>query len=572
MKDRLELAAIGGVAGLSLWAFFEFLPQIVGKGWGLHVALTMVLAFFVSLLALVGPEKPQRALLPSALLACLAGALALMGILRFATPRDYYAVGHTIVAMGAMMFIAIPFAAAELEERGGWRQYARLFDAAWGIFIRYFAGWLFAGLILLVLYLSDELLKLVGIRIIDDILKIDVVRYTLIGAVFGLGVATVHELRDYVSPVLVHRLLRMLVPLVLVVVVIFLGALPFRGLSDLFGDLSTAAVLMSVAFGAITLITTLIDRDNENASDVRLMVVSARALAVLLPCLVALALYAVWLRVATYGWTPERVIAAYVMVFLVGYSVSYAVSALRGAGWMGKLRQCNLGLAIAVCVGAGLWLTPLINAEGWSAKSQLARYLNGKAEAEGLPLFEMAHDWGLPGLRALETLEDADDVALGAMITRAKSANSSWAYTRDLDTNEIVDLKADLVARIAVRPEGSSVVPLLKDMPIRALRQVEKLCKAGTQQTCVVVFLPAGTQGYSATEAVLVSRERSAVWAVAREGTETNLRSISAYGPDKRTTSHPRDMFDSVMSGKFTFESVSRSYLKVGDTVLVPYN
>lgn len=571
LKDRLELAAIGGFAGLSLWAFFEYLPDAIGDGWGLHFALSFVMAFFVVLMALVGPEKPQRALLPSGIIALAVGLLALMGALRFETPKDFFEVGHTIVALSVFLFIAVPFAAAELEERNGWKQYTRLFDNAWGIFIRYFAGWLFAGLILLVLYLSDELLKLVGIRIIDDILGIDVVRYALIGAVFGLGVATVHELRDYVSPVLVHRLLRMLVPLVLVVVVVFLGALPFRGLSDLFGKLSTAAVLMSVAFGAITLITTLIDRDDESASEIRLMVMSARALAVLLPCLVALAIYAVWVRVVTYGWTPDRVIAAYVAFFLAIYAVSYAIAALRGAGWEGKMRRSNLYIALAVCAGAGLWLTPLISAEGLSAKSQVARFEAGKTETQELPLYQMAHKWGLPGERAISTLTETEEVELIALVEKAQKARSVWAYNKETDSERSEGLRASLVTRVAVKPAQTDVAALLVDMPLHALRQVDRLCKPGAQKTCVLVMMPEDGRGFTRNEAILLSSVDGSAWDMSRRGNELTLSGIAAYGPDKNPKSQPRDMFDRVMRGDFSLEPTSRVLLTFDETVLVPY-
>ncbi len=573
LKDRLELAFIGGVAGLSLWAFFEFLPEIVGQGWGLHFALSFATAFFAALMALVGPEKPQRALLPSAALALVVGVLALMGALRFATPVDFIANGYALVALSALMFIATPFAAAELEAKNGWRDYTRLFDTAWGIFIRYFAGWLFAGLILLVLYLSDELLKLVGIRLIGDLLDVDIIRYTLLGAMFGLGVATVHELRDYVSPVLVHRLLRMLVPLVLVVVVVFIGALPFRGLSDLFGRLSTAAVLMSVAFGAITLITTLIDRDDDNASEAKLMRLSARALALLLPCLVALAVYAIWLRVAEYGFTPDRVIAAYIALFLSAYALCYAYFALRGHGWQGKMRQSNLYIALAICVGAALWLTPLINAQALSAKSQLARFQAGETEADSLPLYQMAHEWGRPGAAALKELEASGDTALVALIAKAREASSVWAFGTETRETRSVDMRASLAGRIAIRPASAAVAPLLEDMTFYVLKELDKLCEKGPQPTCVIVMLPKAGRGFSKSEGLVFAQGNATAYDMARQGNSLVLRGMTAFGPDSSDVkmSQPRNMFDLVMKGEFALKPESRVLMNIGDVVLVPF-
>ena len=74
-------------------------------------------------------------------------------------------------------------------------------------------------------------------------------RQRLVWLVLALAVVT--ELSDYVSPFLILRLLRLMLPPVLLVLAVFLLALPLRGLSGLFGGLSAAATLLAmVAAGA----------------------------------------------------------------------------------------------------------------------------------------------------------------------------------------------------------------------------------------------------------------------------------------------------------------------------------
>ena len=81
-------------------------------------------------------------------------------------------------------------------------------------------------------------------EIISDLLDIDGVPFVLTGLVLGLAIAVVNELSDYVSPYLILQLLRLLLPVLVVVMAVFIVALPFRGLSGLFGGLSAAATLM----------------------------------------------------------------------------------------------------------------------------------------------------------------------------------------------------------------------------------------------------------------------------------------------------------------------------------------
>lgn len=571
MKDRFELAAIGAVAGYCLWGLFEILPDVIGQGFLLLAVTVAATVFFSVLMALVGPERPLRAVLPSLGLGLLTGGLAFWSALRFETVHKVNNAAHPFMALFVLALVGAPFAAALLEEKQGWRHYRRLFDSAWGIFIRYVAGWLFAGLIILVLLLSDELLKLVGITIIGDLLDVDWLRYAVLGAVFGLGVATVHELRDYVSPVLVHRLLRMLLPLVLVVVIVFIGALPFRGLSDLFGKLSTAGVLMAVAFAGITLITAVIDRDDESASHLKAMTVAARIMALLVPVLVALAIYAIWLRVAAYGWTPARVIAAYIALFLLGYGVSYLWAVLRGEGWQARLRQSNLYMALAVFGGAVVWLTPLINAERISTGSQVARYEASVGAPEALPLYEMAHDWGVAGKAGLEQLAALADAPLAARIAQAKDARSRWSFqNREAGLDEAA-LRVALGARVTVWPEGGDLASLLEEMNHTLLQRIERECPDAEPQGCAIVLLGQTADPVFRNDALFVTRER--VMSLERhQGGSLYLRAAQAYDAQGGQSAPSAAMLERILAGAFELKPMVRSYLAVEDQVIIPYN
>lgn len=573
MKDRLELAGIGAIAGLCLWSLFELLPDVVEEGF-LLLALTVgASVFFSVLMALVGPERPLRAVLPSLALGGLTGLLALWSGLRFQTVDGFFDAGHPLMALFVIALVGAPFAAATLEDRAGWRDYARLFDSAWGIFIRYVAGWLFAGLIFVVLLLSDELLKLVGIRIIDDLLDIDWLRYTLVGAVFGLGVATVHELREYVSPVLVHRLLRMLLPLVLVVVIVFIGALPFRGLSDLFGKLSTAGVLMAVAFAGVTLITAAIDRDDENASEMKLMTFSARIMALLIPVLVGLAIYAVWIRIAAYGWTPQRGMAAYTAVFLIGYVGWYLWSVLSGAqGWQGRLRQSNLYMALVVWGGAVLWLTPLAHVEALSVRSQVARFEAGTVKAAELPLYEMAHDWGRVGEAGLAKIETMADAPLKERIVAAREAKSVWQFKTVARAENDTALRAKLTNRIKILPEGEGHTSVFEAMERGTLMALERHCPEGTEPSCAIVMLGAGADAVFSGDALLVAQEQPRVWTLRLQSGQYYLQQALAYDAAGRERAVPENLFEQVTAGAFELKPKIRNVLGVGDLSIIPYN
>jgi hypothetical protein len=462
--DRAVMAAIGGAAGLALWLHVDLLPDHLENLRFVLLSAALMLGGFAIVMALVGPVRLGRVVPGALVLAIPAALLAFWASWRFAEVEGFWQAGHGAVAYGLILFVGTPFVAAALHAPGGWRDYARLFDISWTIVVRYVAGGLFVGLFWAVLMLSDGLLQLVGVDVIERLIEQDAVPYVLSGVVLGLALAVVHELRDYVSPFLIHRLMRLLLPVLLLVELIFLLALPLRGLSGLFGQFSAAATLMGVSFAGITLVSTALDRSDAEAADSKVMVWSARGVSLVLPVLSGLALYAVWLRVGQYGWTPQRLMAAMAGGYLLAYGLAYAGAVLGAGAWMARVRRANLWMAIALVAGAALWLTPVINAERISAQSQLGRAvadLQGpEAPSPGdMALWQLAHEWGIAGAAALVRLEQAaqgQDEIVNA-IAWARAANSRYAYSRQLVDGDPSHELAELVVLLAVRPETQEI-------------------------------------------------------------------------------------------------------------------
>ena len=449
--------------------------------------------------------------------------------------------------------------------------------------MRYAAGWLFVGVFWIVVFLSNALLELVDIDIIDVLFDIDWVRFALSGAVLGLGLAVAYELRDFVSPHLLLRLLRLLLPIVLLVVAVFLAALPFRGLSGLFGGFSSAATLMGVAIAAISLISTALDRDDEYGINTLGMKAAARALAITAPILAGLSLWAVGLRVAEYGWTPQRVLAVTVAMVLLVYGVTYAVAALRGRGWRRAIRRSNVGMALMALGVAALWLTPVLNAERISASSQVSRFAEGEISVGQLPLWELAHDWGHAGQAALETLsviaQEDGATDLAARLDVLAQAESRFEFERSIDAQTALAGLDAWVPQIAVRPEGAiRLTPdMFADLPdFRLLRWQEGcLSTAGTQPGCVWVtgdFLPgAGAQA----QAILLYRSGSGVAAnhvtVMDGKISDRVRELYDMGNGVWALLPP-ETIDQALAGEFRIAPSGISALELNGARLVPAN
>lgn len=460
---RWVLPLIGGCSAAFLWLLADVLPDlIVEKRWLLLMISTAV-GVSSSLLVTVGPLRFQRAAIYAAGIGLVGGGLLFASSWRFldvATTVDAF---HPFAALFVFISLSTPFAIAIETAPQGWRDYEALFDSAWSIFVRSVTGFSFLGLFWLVVFLSDALLGLVGFDYIGELISHNFVWMVLSGIVLGLALAVLDELKTVVSTMrgLALQLLRLLLPLVAVVVALFIFLVPFQGLGEVFGSFSAAATMLAMAAGGASLITAAVEARDDDAARSRLMVTAARGLSLLLPVIVAIAAYAIWLRVAQYGWTPPRLGGAIAALVMVAYSFCYAVAVALGAGWKAHIRRANVYIALLAITLSVLWLSPVLNAERISANDHIARFLSGKNKVKDLELHKLGEDWGHPGRKALTALRKAEippeSHALARALVAYDEGQSEWEIRQAGLAEENQIAQAKLMATIPVRPFGQEI-------------------------------------------------------------------------------------------------------------------
>jgi len=577
--DRLVLAGIGALSGLAGWLLIDVLPDRVENERAIMAIAALMWAFFGSLLVSIGPLPLRRAVLAGLAVSVVPALLFFWASFRFDDIESFLTSASPLCAFAILATVPLPFLIAGLSENSRWNDYPALFDNAWNIVVRYGVSWVFVGIFWGVVFLSDQLLKVVGLEIIEDLLDIDVVPYLLSGSALGLGLAVVHELRAYVSPYLVLRLLRLLLPVVLIVVAIFVVSVPVQGMSGLFGDLSAAGVLMAMAIGAVTLITTAIDQNNELAVAPGIMRKITRALGVLLPILAALSVYAIWARVNQHGWSPDRIAATIIAVFVLAYALIYALAVVGNANWMGRIRKANITMALALVGVAALWLTPAINPQRISTNSQMARFQDGKTAVANLPLWEIGREWGRAGksaLAVLENYEGPDAAALETSLLALDESSNKWNFKHDIvenSTEKTADL-ARLRGLFQIRPLGKDLpenfAPGVKLQSM--LNGCETLTPAG-KPACVGVFtdlLPArpgdellvvwSNSGRQSIDVQVWTQDDADTWVRYRQPVALGDGNIYGLKPD---------VIDDLLNGDFTIQPANLNTLKVSDVELL---
>ncbi|KPA21918.1 hypothetical protein shim_18030 [Shimia sp. SK013] len=561
MAGRVEMAIVGAAAGLAMWALVDKGRDIVTNPHAYLATVSFAAGFFAILLGLSGPHRVARAALPALLLGGIGALLITLSGLRFGTLDEIGQAGHPIAGWALFLCIATPFAAVRLVQHESLTDYGRLFDTSWSILVRYSAGWLFSGIFFGVAFLSHALLDIVGITIIEDLLEHEPVLWAFVGFSLGLGLSVVHELRQYLSPYLLLRMLRMLVPVVLVVVAVFAAAALFQGPDQLFGSLSRAATLLAVALVMISLITIALDRSDADAFEPRWMQLSTAALAMLLPVIAALATYAIWLRVAQYGWTPTRLLSAAVAFVIVLHAVAYLVCVVMGAGWMARVRRANVWIAGATLVSIAAWMSPVLNAERISTSNQMARAESGAVRPDQAPLWEMQHEWGKAGRDGLEALKVSENVAL------AKAAEEVSKGRRPGREDQRAEMVQQLLEVLVVLPAGEQITAdQIGNMSSWELAEFED-CGEDPENRCVLVFGDFGAT-VEGRQAILLQSEpgRSSWrrWMVTFDSNSVDFQRLaSRYS---LTKAHIQRLVD----GDYRVAPSSLNSLWIGDFEILP--
>ncbi|WP_435231501.1 DUF4153 domain-containing protein [Pseudopelagicola sp. nBUS_20] len=574
---RVELVFIGGAAGLSIWALLEKAHGVLTNP-QLFVGVTSAISgYFVVLLALIGLTTLLRSAFAAAVIALPAALLLFWCSLRFDTLETFVEAGHPIFTWALFLFVGTPFIGVWLENSRETFNYARLFNCTWAIVVRYSASWLFVGLFWVVIFLSDALLQIVGVRMIEKLVEIEPVNFVLSGAVLGLGLSVVFEMREYVSPFLLLRLLRLLMPVMLVVVLVFVSSLVLRRSPELFGELSPAATILAVAIGAISLISVALDRRDVEAVTSVWMRGSAALLAVLLPILACLAAYAIWLRVVQYGWTPSRLLASTVCTFILIYGVCYAGSVFLRGHWMARIRRVNTLLAGGILLVCAAWLSPLLNVESISTNSQVARYLSGAANIKQAALWEMAHEWGRSGhqgLIHLEKLPEGAPVALSEAIAVARKSVDRYRYEEVNEIRSEVSSEKALALHALVRvlPVGLDLNSgVWNALPHYRLEEWLDLCRRDRAPGCVLI-LDEFDPTKSGKEGILLLPGRGDTYNAMSVRLEGDAFTAGSYINGFGSVGIKRDHVQKILGGSYRIGPSSQKSLWLGDIELRPKN
>ena len=382
--------------------------------------------------------------------------------------------------------------------------YSSLFRNSWRNFLVVCLSAVFTVLFWVLVRLWGELFDLIGITFFSQLFRTDWFIIPVLIVAFGLAVVSFRELTRVIDVIarLLSGLIRLLLPLVVIVAVLFLLALSFVGLDALWSTGQGTRLLLWL-LAAMLFFANAVYQDGTEAAPypkaVHRLIYGGLCVT---PVLGALALYGLAERIGQYGWTIERSWAVVAWSFLMLFSLGYVYGIVRrGDAWTAELARVNTFMGIVVAVVMLLANSPVLDFRRISLASQVARVERGDIEAQALDFAYIGRNLARPGYLLMNGAEQAGiEITAETRLAIADAADDAGASEGGLSDDEV---RARFWRELTYRPEPFAVSPGLRAEIERATYDPE------TQSVLVRIDL----NGDGQDEYVLIRQNGANVWA-----------------------------------------------------------
>ena len=457
----LVIAFVQGLILLALYRAFET------DSWPSESPLwsfpLWTLAAAVPLLLLLSIDRANF-LSASKQVAALGAVLALLAIYTGwqAEPFGEFEVFSLSFAFSCSITLACFKALMYLQQRANRvpLTYQVLFTNSWRNFLVAALSALFVFIFWLILMLWGQLFKVIDIDFFQDLFTEDWFIIPVLSFAFGLGVTIFRNLTRVIDNItkLLHWLIKLLLPLVILVAVIFLAALPLVGLDVLWSTGRGTALLLWL-LAIMLFFTNAVYQDGRETNPypplVHRMIFFGLCV---MPIISALSLYGLVLRLNQYGWSVERCWAFVVWLILSLFAVGYVIGIVRRrTEWTAELARVNTAMGLVVLAIMLLANSPLLDFRKISLSSQLNRVDSGEIELKEFDFWYAKHHLVRPGYLAMEDMKqeigDSDPELLDMIENPVRKARAQG-----------IGISDELWAEMVYRPEAFEVPQRLKDL------------------------------------------------------------------------------------------------------------
>jgi len=324
-----------------------------------------------------------------------------------ATPYNEFPVGGLVfifvVSVGLACFKALMY--IQQRATGKPMSYDVLFTYSWRNSLTLGLSLLLVFVFWLILVLWAQLFRAIDIDFFYDLFRENWFLIPVLSMAHGGGVIIFRNLTRVIDSItrLLAGLIRILLPLVAVVSVVFLSALLFVGLDALWATGRGTSLLLWL-LAMLLFFTNAVYQDGRGERPYPLVLHRFLYAALLTtPVISALSFYGLYLRLEEYGWTVLRGWAFVIWLVLTLFSVGYVIGIVRKRdAWTGELARVNSGMGLVVLAIALLANSPLLDFRKMSLNSQLGRLDSGQLLIGDFDFLYAERSLGRPGYLFME--------------------------------------------------------------------------------------------------------------------------------------------------------------------------
>lgn len=359
---------------------------------------------------------------------------------------------QVVIFTAVFLFVSHALISCIAHDRKIVPDYCTLFDVAWKQGVQLAIAGCFVGAFWVILWLGVALFELIHLHFFRDFINHAwfAIPATALAAAVSIHITDVRAnlVRDVRT--LALMLLSWLLPIIAVIAFAFLVSLVFTGLKPLW-ETRTATTLLLIAAGVLVILINAAYQDGDpERRPHHVLRVAGTLASVELIFVVAIATYALWLRVHEYGWTVDRIDSAGVTLVAICFAVGYFVAALLPSPWLKLIETWNflstvLGLAVLFAL-----FTPIADPARISVNDQMARLKSGAVRPEVFDFWYLRDHGGRFGHEALVTLSGSKDPG-------TKKLAQAMLEGRFGEFSRISQHALPSLQKVAVYPKGKSL-------------------------------------------------------------------------------------------------------------------
>jgi hypothetical protein len=471
--------AAGLLQGLALYLLYQAAESQVWPATdGLLFAPLVVIGWLLPVVVLMGVAnmRPRTLAIWSACAALLLAGLTVHDVLR--DPERIGSLGsiwtfwnpmrgspdlriwpssRLFPAILLILFVSQTLIVAADADRKLIGSYPRQFEAAWKHAVQLGLSLIFVGLFWLLLALGAGLFNLIKLDFLGRLIQHRWFAMPATALAFACAVHVTDVRAGIVRGVrtLIHVLLSWLLPLMALFAAGFLASLPFTGLAPLWSTRFASSLLLTAAFVSVLLINSTYQDGESDGGTPRLLRWAASLAGLLLVPLVALAGYALALRIEQHGWTSDRIFALASSAVAASCALGYAGAVIRRGAWLKGIERVNIVAAFIALAAVLALYTPIADPARISVRDQMARLESGRTSATEFDYAYLRFEGGRYGQAALERLKEMPTGPNAADIRRKAEAALTLKNRWDRGSNP--PTAQNLAQHIAVYPEGRTL-------------------------------------------------------------------------------------------------------------------